>query len=355
MDKLVSHSIYFLAAAILAEILEFLLHSVLAFGGVSVSRQLPPNKKQEILLETALIIVEVVGEDAPFFKSGVTNLLWELRMLLLNAEQLKDIFKEFGEVEDIVIRQGKSQRESSALLVMGSKEAVIAAAQRPCGDILNPLLVVPATVTTGAASVTSEQLHPVAASQPTTRVSNGLVGASYRSFEHVTLLKMHQIAKEGSSAATASTDDKRSSYLNSMEATFVRNMYGSKYSQPVDDAEDCADSDFMSTFDWCTSNSIEFSNHTAATALGLSSECSNFSKDQDGPDTPLERGESSTLSWRGFSFRPDQGKWVAEIRPPHPVWMKKLCKKIALGSYPTKEAAARAYDVGIYYTNKLAK
>jgi hypothetical protein len=43
-----------------------------------------------------------------------------------------------------------------------------------------------------------------------------------------------------------------------MEAMFVRNMYGSKYSQPVDDAEDdCADSDFMSTFDCCTSNSIE--------------------------------------------------------------------------------------------------
>jgi hypothetical protein len=43
--------------------------------------------KQEILLETARMIVEVVGEDAPFFKSGVTNLLWELRMLLLNAAE----------------------------------------------------------------------------------------------------------------------------------------------------------------------------------------------------------------------------------------------------------------------------
>jgi len=62
-----------------------------------------------------------------------------------------------------------------------------------------------------------------------------------------------QIAKEGSSAATASTDDKRSSYLNSIEAMAVRNKYGSKYSQPVDDAENCADSDFMSTL----SNSIE--------------------------------------------------------------------------------------------------
>jgi len=97
---------------------------------------------------------------------------------------------------------------------------------------------------------------------------------------------------------------------------------------------------------------LQFSNHTAATALKLSLQCSNFSKDQDGPDTPLERGESSTSSWRGFSFRPDQGKWVAEIRPPHPVWMKKPSKKIGLGSYPTKEAAARAYDVGLYYTGK---
>jgi hypothetical protein len=35
VDKLVSLSIYFLAAAIIAEILEFPLHSVLAFGGVS--------------------------------------------------------------------------------------------------------------------------------------------------------------------------------------------------------------------------------------------------------------------------------------------------------------------------------
>jgi len=96
---------------------------------------------------------------------------------------------------------------------------------------------------------------------------------------------------------------------------------------------------------------LQVSNHTAATALGLSLPCSNFSKDQDGPDTPLERGESSTSSWQGFSFRPDQGKWVAEIRPPHPVWMKNAWK-IGLGSYPTKEAAARAYDVGIYYTGK---
>ncbi|CAK9271863.1 unnamed protein product [Sphagnum jensenii] len=316
-----------------------------------------------------------------------------------SAEQLKDIFKEFGEVEDIVIRQGKSRRKSSALLVMGSKEAAIAATQRPCGDISNPLLAVPATVTTGAASVTSEQLHPMAASQPTTRVSNGLVGASYRSFEDATLLKMRQIAatqrpcgdisnpllavpatvttgaasvtseqwhpmpasqpptrvsnslvaanycsfedatllkmpqiaKEGSSAATASTDDKCSSYLNSMS---VRNKYGPKYSQPFDVSEDCADSDLRSTL----SNSTEFSDHTAATALGLSSQRSNFSKDQDSRNTP----------WKGLQYSDDQMKWIASIVPDQ--W--KGCLHIHLGAYNTKEAAARAYDVGNYYTKK---
>ncbi|CAM6023726.1 unnamed protein product [Sphagnum balticum] len=96
---------------------------------------------------------------------------------------------------------------------------------------------------------------------------------------------------------------------------------------------------------------LQSSNHTAATALGLSLQCSNFSKDQNGPDTPLERGESSTSSWRGSSERHDQGKHVAETRPPYPLWRKEKIK-IGLGSYPTKEAAARAYDVGMYYTGK---
>ncbi len=55
------------------------------------------------------------------------------------------------------------------------------------------------------------------------------------------------------------TDDKHSSYLNSMEATFVRNLYGTKNSHPIDDdaEEDCADSHLMSTFDCCTSTPSE--------------------------------------------------------------------------------------------------
>jgi len=91
---------------------------------------------------------------------------------------------------------------------------------------------------------------------------------------------------------------------------------------------------------------LQFSNHTAATALGLSSQCS--SKDQDSCDTPLERGKLSTLSWQGLRYSRDQMKWIAIILPKQ--WKGR--QHIELGSYNTREAAARAYDVGIYYTNK---
>ncbi|KAL2610206.1 hypothetical protein R1flu_028779 [Riccia fluitans] len=43
------------------------------------------------------------------------------------AVRLTEIFQEFGTVEDVVIRQSKSKRKGSALVVMGSKEAAIAA------------------------------------------------------------------------------------------------------------------------------------------------------------------------------------------------------------------------------------
>jgi hypothetical protein len=78
------------------------------------------------------------------------------------------------------------------------------------------------------------------------------------SYQVVSLCAL-QIVKEVHSAVTTWTDDKHSSYLNSMEATFVRNLYGTKNSHPIDDdeEEDCADSHLMSTFDCCTSTPSE--------------------------------------------------------------------------------------------------
>jgi hypothetical protein len=93
---------------------------------------------------------------------------------------------------------------------------------------------------------------------------------------------------------------------------------------------------------------LQFSDHTAATFLRLSSQCSNFSKDQDSRDTPLERGKLSTLSWQGVRYSHDQMKWIANILPKQ--W--KGCQHIGLGAYDTEEAADMAYDVANYYTNK---
>jgi len=99
-----------------------------------------------------------------------------------------------------------------------------------------------------------------------------------------------------------------------------------------------------------------FSKETSTTAVPLSSSsqcCSHSSKDQQGScsdTTTFKIGESSTSSkWRGFSYRTEEERWVAEIRPSRPEWGS---LKIALGSYKTEKGAAMAYDVGIFYTGK---
>jgi hypothetical protein len=43
--------------------------------------------RQEIMVQVAKICVDVLGEEAPYFRNSVTNLIWELRMHLLYAAQ----------------------------------------------------------------------------------------------------------------------------------------------------------------------------------------------------------------------------------------------------------------------------
>lgn len=60
-----------------------------------------------------------------------------------SATQLKQIFEEFGVVEDLVVRSGKSRKKRSALIVMATKQAAVKATENVCGEYSNPLLVVP--------------------------------------------------------------------------------------------------------------------------------------------------------------------------------------------------------------------
>lgn len=57
-------------------------------------------------------------------------------------------------------------------------------------------------------------------------------------------------------------------------------------------------------------------------------------------------GTGESTSFRGVRHRPELNKWVTEIRPTSQK------RKIWLGTYETPEEAARAYDVGIFYTKK---
>lgn len=55
---------------------------------------------------------------------------------------LRGAFALHGSVEDVVLREGK-KRKGSALVVMATSEGAAAAAGAVCGDMANPLLVVP--------------------------------------------------------------------------------------------------------------------------------------------------------------------------------------------------------------------
>lgn len=57
-------------------------------------------------------------------------------------------------------------------------------------------------------------------------------------------------------------------------------------------------------------------------------------------------GTGDSPPFRGVRHRPELNKWVTEIRPTSQK------RKIWLGTYETPEEAARAYDVGIFYTKK---
>ncbi|KAH9611815.1 hypothetical protein KSS87_006758 [Heliosperma pusillum] len=126
------------------------------------------------------------GGNVGLDRSKVLKVSWEEGVNGgYSAERLKELFQEFGEVEDVVIRK----KRSSALVVMSSKEGVVAATGVLIGDLSNPLLVLPLQPANPMPSVRAQE--PVA-TKDETPIGN-VVGAGYQAFENSVLEKLKKV------------------------------------------------------------------------------------------------------------------------------------------------------------------
>lgn len=129
---------------------------------------------------------ERANTGAALDKERVLKVSWENLREGYSAERLRELFSRFGEVEDVVIRSNK--KKASALVVMSSKDAAVAATKTVCGDLSNPLLVVPLQREAAMEFPTAEK------SAETENLSN-LVGAGYQAFEDSVLEKLQKVAR----------------------------------------------------------------------------------------------------------------------------------------------------------------
>nr|XP_043625152.1 dnaJ homolog subfamily C member 17-like [Erigeron canadensis]XP_043625153.1 dnaJ homolog subfamily C member 17-like [Erigeron canadensis] len=122
-------------------------------------------------------------------KEKMLKVSWIKGGLNYTAQRLREIFERFGEVKDVVIRS--SNKKGSALIVMGTKEAVVAATGTVCGDLSNPLLVVPLQPAGATSFPTAHE--PVKPNGP--QLNEHLVGVGYQAFEDSVLQKLKKAAE----------------------------------------------------------------------------------------------------------------------------------------------------------------
>ncbi|KAI3941439.1 hypothetical protein MKW92_025190 [Papaver armeniacum] len=86
---------------------------------------------------------ESAGNGASLDPNKALKVTWEGGVEDYSAQRLRELFGEFGDVEDVVIRFQKKKKIGSAVVEMASADAAVAALNGVRGDLSNPLLVLP--------------------------------------------------------------------------------------------------------------------------------------------------------------------------------------------------------------------
>lgn len=122
-------------------------------------------------------------------KEKVLKVSWVKCGVDYSAERLRVLFEKFGDVEDVVMRSTK--KKGSALIIMASRDAVVAATDNVLGDLSNPLLVLPfqPVETAGASSYQKS-------SEPEGPKSGHLFGGNHKSFEASVLDKLRKAGEK---------------------------------------------------------------------------------------------------------------------------------------------------------------
>ncbi|KAI3447917.1 hypothetical protein Pfo_004582 [Paulownia fortunei] len=120
-------------------------------------------------------------------KEKVLKVSWEKIGEDYTAQRLREIFEKFGAVEDVVIKSSK--KRGSALVVMASKDAAVAATGNVLGDLSNPLLVLPLQPASSPVVFSTEK------NESDGPKLNNLVGAGYQAFEDSVLDKLKKAAQ----------------------------------------------------------------------------------------------------------------------------------------------------------------
>ncbi|WOL09716.1 hypothetical protein Cni_G18469 [Canna indica] len=124
-------------------------------------------------------------------KERMLKVSWERNLGDYTAVKLQELFERFGGVEDVVIRSKASKKKGSAIVVMSSKDAAVAATRSMCGSLSNPLLVLPVQ----AAACDISGTFSKTTADPINPKLNNIIGAGFQDYE-TSIMKKLQKANE---------------------------------------------------------------------------------------------------------------------------------------------------------------